>query len=278
MEFTWLHGLIYGLMCGYSQFLPVSSEAHRVLFAQLTGIREEGDLVRLSVHLAGVLALVVSCWPQMSRIRREQRLAAIPPRRRKRQPEKRILLDVKFMKTAAVPLLLSLLAAGYFREQVGSRYWLVAIILVINGVVLYSPQFLPGANKDSRTLSGWDAFLAGLAGALGVIPGISRMAMLTSVGSVRGADRRYFLEITLMLLIPVTLAACLLDFFAIGFGGVSVDGALLLSCAAAAGAAFISCLVMIHFMRYLIVNAGFAGFAYYSWGLALFIFVLYLTI
>lgn len=278
MEFNWLHGLLYGLMCGYSQFLPVPAEAHRILFLQLTGIRDEGSIVRLAVHLAALLALVISCWPRISRMRREQRFAAVPPRRRKRQPDKRIMLDMKLVRTAAVPLLVSMIAIPGLEQAIGIRYWLVAIILVINGIILYSPQFMPGANKDSLTLSAWDATLIGLGGALAVIPGISRMGMLTSVGSVRGADRKYILEIALLLYIPVMIVLCLMDFFSFGFSGMAVSGALLLACAVAAATAFFSSLLMIHFLRFMIVNAGFAGFAYHSWGLALFIFILYLTI
>lgn len=278
MEFTWLHGLLYGLMCGYSQFLPVPAEAHRVLFLQLTGIKDEGSLVRLSVHLAALAALAISCWPQISRMRREKRYASIPPRRRKRQPDKKTLLDIKLMRTAVVPLLLSMILIPAAEQVIGIRYWLVAIILVINGIILYSPQFLPGANKDSLTLSAWDSLLIGMGGALGIIPGISRVGMMASVGAVRGGDRRYILEIALLLSVPIMLILCLMDFFTFGFSGVAVSGGLLLGCAVAAVASFASSLLMIHFMRFMIVNAGFAGFAYYSWGLALFIFVLYLSV
>lgn len=278
MDFTWLHGLLYGFLCGFSQFLPVSAEAHRVLFFQLTGIKDEGSFVRLAVHLAALLALLTSCWPQLSRMRREKRLAAILPRRRKRQPDKKTLLDIKLIRTAAVPLLLSLIGMPMAEQVIGIRYWLVAAVLVINGIVLYSPQFMPGANKDSRMLSAWDAVLIGLSGALSVIPGLSRVGMMISVGTMRGADRRYILEIALLLCIPLMIALCLMDFFSFGFSGMAVSGALLLSAVAAAAAAFAGSLLMIHFLRFLSVSAGFSGFAYYSWGLALFIFILYLTI
>jgi undecaprenyl pyrophosphate phosphatase UppP len=42
-------------------------------------------------------------------------------------------------------------------------------------------------------------------------------------------------------------------------------------------AAFVGSYVAIHFMRFLVVSSGFAGFAYYSWGAALFSMILYLT-
>jgi hypothetical protein len=42
--------------------------------------------------------------------------------------------------------------------------------------------------------------------------------------------------------------------------------------------AFVGSYLGITFIRFLAVKVGFSGFAYYSWGAALFAFILYLTI
>ena len=81
MELNWLQSLFYGLISGLAEFLPISADAHRALFLKLIGA-EDGTAVKMSVHLGCLLALILSCHPALSRMRRERRLAAMPAKRR----------------------------------------------------------------------------------------------------------------------------------------------------------------------------------------------------
>lgn len=274
MDLNWLTGLLYGLVSGFTEFLPVSSETHRMLLRQLMGMTQEDAGLRLAVHAGALLGLVLACWPEISRMRREQRLASIPPRRRRRQPDIKITLMLRMLKTAAVPLLLSFLfygTAGEFTDIL----WLHCVFLVANGIVLYIPQFMLRGNKDAQTLSALDATLIGFGGALAVIPGLSGMGISMSVAQMRGADRRFAAELCLLLSIPALAAACLLDTLALI---TAQAGAELIPCLTAAAAACLSGYLGVLLVRYLSAKAGFIGFSYYSWGAALFALVLYLTI
>lgn len=50
----------------------------------------------------------------------------------------------------------------------------LAGMLFLNGVLVLLPQFLPTANKDSRSMTRLDGILMGLGGALGAVPGFSQ--------------------------------------------------------------------------------------------------------
>lgn len=276
MQPNWLESLIYGLISGLSEFLPVSSEAHRALFLRLTGTVDEARL-RLAVHIGAFLSLLIFCTPVLSRLRRERKIAAVPKKHRRRQPDIRSLLDIRVLRTAGIALLVAFLAYPIV-GRLYERLWVLAIFLAINGMLLYVPQFLPGANKDSQSLSSLDAVLIGLAGGAGVIPGISRVGASVSVGLTRGADRRYALDTGLLLSIPALIVLALIDcggLFA-GAGGITAFSVARYFTAAVGSFAGSYCAVSI--LRFLAVRAGFSGFAYYCWGAALFSFVLYLTI
>lgn len=272
---NWLQSLLYGLISGFAEFLPISAEAHRSLLYLMMGM-EKSPLLELTVHATAMLALLLSCWPQLSKLQRERRIAAIPARRRKRQPDAGSMHDIRLLKTAIVPILAAFLVYPML-QPVSGKLWLTALLLLVNGVILYLPPYFPGGNRNSRNVSALDGVLVGLGGALAVIPGISRITGITAVGQLRRCDRSYILDIGLILSIPALLVLIVFDIFALFTAGTAVAVSFL-SCLLAALTAFMGAYLGITFIRFLAVKVGFSGFAYYSWGAALFTFILYLTI
>lgn len=276
MELNWLQSLLYGLISGFTEFLPICPDGHRFLFLSLFGASDYAA-IRLSVHFGGFCALFFLCVPMIARLNRERKIASITERRRKRQPDMRSIMDLRFLKVAVIPVILCA-AAHPFVSSLFSKSWILAALLFLNGCLLYIPQFYPHANKDALTLSGKDAVFIGMATGFGIFPGISQMATALSIGSLRGADRRYILDIILLLCIPMMLILIILDFFAVFTAAATLSFASFLCCFTAALMSFIGAYFGIYMMRFFAVRVGFSGFAYYSWGLALLTFILYLTI
>lgn len=273
----WFQSLIYGLLCGFTEFLPVSSQPHGILLQRLFGVSDLSGLLVLAVHIGALLSLLLLYRPQISRLNRERKIAAVPPRRRKRQPDPMTLLDLKLLRTAAIPILLSFAAYPWVGDQ-GERLWILGLALMFNGIFLYLPQFMARANKNARHLTGVDSLLIGLGGALAVVPGVSRVGMLYSVAAMRGTDRQYGLQTALLLCIPALIIQLVFDAIVM-FS--SITGITLLSVVCtitACAASVVSSYFSILFIRFLSVNAGFSGFAYYSWGAAMLALILYLAI
>ncbi len=273
-----LEYLIFGLFCGFAEFLPVSSEAHMLLLSKIFGNATVRNSLRLMVHIGSFAALLASCMPQISKISRENKLASQPPRYRKRQPDMQSVRDWKLLKVATACLLICFIAYPWIGRQ-GSRLWILCIFLVLSGILQYIPQFMPGANKDARNTTRLDAVLIGLFSGFGVLPGFSRVGAAVSIGSIRGLDREYSLHMALLLSLPALAVLCLIDLayiFAYDLGSISLMagiGAILAGIMSAVSSYF-----GIIFMRFLSVKVGFSAFSYYSWGAALFSFILYLMI
>lgn len=273
MAWNWLESLAYGAISGFSEFLPISSDLHRTLFRTLTGMPTDTGLMRLAVHIGAMLALLTFCRGRMGKLLRERRIAAVPARRRKRQPDIASLMELRLLKIAAFPLALSCVLYPLLNRYL-DQLWAMGLLAIGNGFLVLLPQYRMRANKDARSLSALDALLTGLAGALGVIPGLSYVTALTSVGQMRGMDRQFCVNFSCLLLIPVLLCLCL------GDGWMMLNGSGIAApwyCAVTAlVCAYAAATAAIQLMRFLAVRAGFGAFGYYCWGVGMLGCMLYL--
>lgn len=276
MEWNWLHSLVYGAIGGFFEFLPVPSAAQQQLMMRLTGATEGAQSLRPAVSIGCLLAVFFVYYSRLAKIRREKRIAAIPPRRRKRQPDTVSLMESKLLRIGMIPVIVSVILALWL-PSFFERMWVLAIILCINSAIVLLPQHLPGSNKDARSISPLDAMLIGLSGILGIIPGISRVAAMTACAGMRGADRQFTVDFTYLLLIPALLTVCLTEFVTLTLGGTNLfTGWMLLHGFLAVSASAAAAFAGITLMRFLAVKIGFSGFAYYSIGVGMFTFILYL--
>ena len=277
MNLNLLESIIYGLISGLTEILPVSGQAHRNLMLQLLGESGENPLLSILIHIGVLGALYYHCQNHILRMIRAQKLSRIPKRKRKRPLDVRSLMDLSLLKTMAIPVMIGLLV--YSRAQVlSSKRILASVLLFINGIILYVPQFLPGSNRDSRTLSRVEGLCMGAGGAFSVLPGISPMGAVTSVASVCGVDKRYGFDMTCLLCMILMVGRIIYNVFALiaaGMGGVSF--LTLVGYILAGAAAFGTALLALRLLRRLAAERGFAVFAYYCWGMALFTFILYLA-
>lgn len=275
---NWLESILYGLVAGFTEILPVSSQAHRILILNLYGESAEPALLRLLIHLAVLGGLFYSCQNHFTRISRALRLAKIPKNRRKRPLDTRSLMDFEVLKTMIIPIIVGYLFYNNISGLSASLVW-VAACLLLNGLILYFPRYLPGGNKDSQTLTRAEGLLMGIGGAASMLPGVSCIGAVTSIGTAFGADRSYALDLALMIQIPVTAGLVVFDILSIiaqGLSGMSFT--TVLSYIVSALAAFGGIYLGMRLMRSLIKNNGVDVFAYYSFGAALFTFILFLNI
>ena len=277
MDWNIVYYLLYGFLAGLGELLPVSSAAHGYLIELMTRFDTAEPALLLSVHLACFAAICIRSHRRIGHIHRELKIASLPVKKRKRQPDMTAVLDAKVLFTAMIPLLIGVCLSNLAFQKLAALP-AISLLLLLSGVVLYIPQFLPGANKDSRALSRKDALILGISGAVGVIPGVSRIGTMISVGLMRGCDRSYILDMALLASLPVLLGLMIVDVVMITIAGTAFGAMMVIYCVLAAAAAFGGAWLSMVIMRFLSVKSNFYGFAYYNWGLALFSFLVYLMI
>ena len=269
---NWLQSILYGLVLGFGEFIPVANGAQTQILQQIFGSMVNDPLRELLVHLFSLAAFILVWRNPLETLRRDSRMI-----QRGTQMHRQVYrgsADSGFVRAAAIPMLIFMIVLMSLYR--GDANWTM-IILLINGMILYLPERMLQGNKTAKAMSPLDGLLFGLASALSIIPGISRVGMGMSIGIMRGADRKHTLNWAYLLSVPALLLFIGRDLTGLIFASNAVTlstgflGYLLLSLSSFAGA-----YLSVFLMRNLIIHRGLHGFAYYSWGAALFSFVLYL--
>lgn len=274
MDLNWIQSGFYGFISGLTDVLPISAQAHKALFLKFSGIKESASVQELMIHIAVFAALYYASQSQLTRMRRARALSRIPKKKRKRPLDTRSLMDWRLLITMIVPAIMGLFL---YRYTASMRFNLVyiSLFLALNGIILYVPQFFSTGNRDARTLSRVEGILMGLGGALSVLPGISAVGSATAISSVCGVEKRYALNMTLILNMVIVSGLAVYDCLEIlesGLGIISLG--ILLQYLLAATMAFAGTVLGIRIMRHLADNAGYSAWGVYCWGMALFIFIL----
>lgn len=271
----WFESLIYGLISGLTKFLPVSSSAHQVVLSKLFGIEHPDPLRGFFIQTALLAALITGFPSLFELIGREYKQASS---NRRTSALRTRLADIRLVKNAFFPMLLGFLIFTYiFRD--GISLIGLSASLFLNGVILFVPGRMMQGNKSAQSMTVIDSFLIGLSSALAAIPGLSGIGCIISICIARGADRFCALEWAALLCIPLTVLSACIDligiFTAFGAGYIHFN---LWSYLLSVIGSYIGGYFGILCIKFLSVRSGISGFAYYSWGAALFSFMLYLTV
>lgn len=275
LNMNWLESLIYGLVSGFSEFLPISSRAHQDLLLLLFGIDGHDPVRDLLVHAGMLIAIFSGCRAMLEQLRRENS-TRVHNRSMRVRPKR--ILDLRLIKNAFMPMIIGILVLTYAVGNKSNLMW-VALFLLINGIILFIPDRIVRANRDARTMSSLDSFLMGVFGALSAIPGFSRIGCTTSIAVCRGADQRKALDWAILLSIPALALLMGIDLFGIfSFAGISEFWGNFFGYVLSALGSYIGGYFSILLVKFVVVRTGLSDFSYYCWGTALLSFILYLIV
>lgn len=276
MDLSFLESLVMGFVSGLTEVLPVSPEAHRMLLRTLFGVPSDDPVFRLLIHIACLISLYISFQGEIARLSKASRLLKTPARRRRTPVNTADASFLRLFRSAAMVLVVCKLFTRPL-EFIGGKLHLLPSVLLVNGALLLIPALTRSGNMDARNMPRMYGWLMGFGGGLSALPGISLVGASVSLGQWRGADRRFALKFACLLLMVGLGCNCVFDIAAM-FGGVTFSGMGLLVALTGALAAGIGCWLGVRIMVILSEWTGFSGFAYYSWGLALLLFLLFLMI
>lgn len=268
MNMSWLESIIYGLISGMSEFLPISSKAHQELAMLLFGVSQNDPVRDFVVHIALIFALYYACTPMFQQIRRAPRGSY--------QYTTRQIVDKRFTRGSTLPMLIGLIVLWYAVRDIEGNLLIYSGMLLLNGILLYLPGRMLQGNKNARSMSQLDSVVFGLVGGLGSITGMSRVGCQTGLAIARGADRQQALNWTLSLSMPALAALAFLDILQIFSAGNVPFWASFFTYILSAAGSFAGGYCAIKLAQLVMARVGFFGFAYYSWGAALLSFLLYL--
>ena len=272
-----LHKLIIGVISGFTEFFCVPSAPHLLLYENLTGYVADDPMLTLTIHIGCLLAVILGCKKRLLYLLRADRQERNTRRRRNRHLDLHAVREMKMLKTAVLPLLVAVVLYRWTAAWV-TEPLMLALVLIVNGLVLMLPRIFAQGNKDSSTMSPFDSVIMGLVGALSAIPGLSRVGSIVTGAMIRGVAQNHALEYALLLSVPVLALTIGFDIYALITVGVSVTFLQFLAWILAGAAAFGAGYLGILFVRFVCVKTELFTFCYYSWGMAVFSFILYLFV
>ncbi len=269
-----LKSIVYGIVEGITEWLPISSTGHMILLEKvmpLTVSAEFWDLFLVVIQLGAILAVVLVFW---------KRFWPFPVRDgRIRVSRKKIRLWVKIIIASIPAVVVGVLFDDIF-TALFYNFITVAIMLVVVGVIFiiverWNRSRTPSV-KSVDDISYFQAFMIGIFQMVAAIfPGTSRSGA-TIVGALGlGVSRKAAAEFTFFLAIPAMIGASVLKL--VRYDGTfyaNEVGLLVLGMAVA----FVVSLFVIRFLMNYIRNHDFTVFGWYRIALgALVLIVFFIT-
>ncbi|PKL12037.1 MAG: undecaprenyl-diphosphatase [Spirochaetae bacterium HGW-Spirochaetae-8] len=204
-ELTTGQGLFLGLVQGVTEFLPVSSSGHLVLFRAFFQISEVPLLFDVWLHVATLLVILVYYRVLITR------LVVVSFRflvGRKREED---ASDLKLIATVIAATVLTVAVALGLRAFGGqlSPEQSVSVLLLVTAALLVS-TVIPKGKTTYAELTWKNALITGIAQGFGTLAGISRSGITISAALWSGMDRKSAGEYTFILSIPAVLGALVL--------------------------------------------------------------------
>ena len=234
--------ILLGIIQGLTEFLPVSSSGHLVLFQQLFGLKEAELFFDVCVHLGTLLAVIVVFHREIQNIIAALwRLVSITGKKEKfwqqveSDPDLKmaLLIIIGSIPTAVLGLMFHGIA-----DQLFSSSFFTGLMLMVTGLLLWlTRRVKPGdRGTDIEGFSRTKAFKIGMVQGLAIIPGISRSGSTISIGLLLGIDRETAARYSFLLSIPAIVGAGALS---LKDGLSHTDPAIRLSLWGAAAAALV---------------------------------------
>jgi undecaprenyl-diphosphatase len=191
------YAVALGIIQGLTEFLPISSSGHLVLFQKLFGISEPALLFDTMLHVGTLAAVVVVLWKDIWAILRKicQPLTL-------------------YLIIATIP---TVIAALIFRKSLEKAFetghflgfaFLMTSVLLIGAELLAKRGVIRGDSAKNAVTIGWlDALVIGIMQAIAIIPGVSRSGATLSGALSRRLNRDFAARFSFLLSIPAILGA-----------------------------------------------------------------------
>jgi len=250
--------LILAAIQGITEFLPISSSGHLILVPNFTGLRDQGLMMDVAVHVGTLMAVMLYFWRDIFGM-------ATASLRIFRQMADHRKFDAEFwlfckLIIATLPVIL---VGFYVNKYMGTNLRTLEIIgwtTLCFGVLLFSADKINMTVRKMQHISFHGALFIGLMQAIALIPGTSRAGITMTAARFLGVERQDAARFSLLLSIPTIIGAGALKGYELSQSAntVLINDVLML-----AGLSFLFALVAISLLMVWLRRASFTPFVIY---------------
>jgi undecaprenyl-diphosphatase len=251
-----IQAIILGIVQGLTEFFPVSSSGHLVLFQHFFGLREAALLFDISVHVGTLLAVLAYFFKDIAGLVKSVlrfgaqifNLSVASSPRWRQDPE---LKTAGLILAGSIPT--AILGFGFHQisDQLFASIQVVGLALFFTTALLIGTRLVKAKGRDIMAFTVVGALLVGVAQGLAVIPGISRSGATIAACLILGLNRDAAARFSFLLAIPAILGALLLNVVSgsAGWGGFSPAG-IVLGTITSAGVGYLALSTLIKIVRH----------------------------
>ena len=200
--------ILYGLIQGFTEFIPVSSTAHLKVISLFIGIADPGSSLSAIIQLGSVLALFWYFRDDIFNLRSKHSIKYFQN-----------LLYVSLFRSifiGTIPIILfggtiKLFIPDFFDKILRSNLS-IAIISILMAIFMYIADCSKKGSINLKNHKYSNSFLIGFSQAFAIIPGVSRSGVTISTALVSGWDRRDAAKFSFLLGIPAISLAAFVEF------------------------------------------------------------------
>ena len=189
MFIDYFYGLILAIIQGITEFIPVSSSSHLIIFSELSNFNYRSLEIDVSLHLGSLIAIILYFRKDLIQIKKNKNL-------------------VLLFLFGSLPLFI----VGFFIYYTGLIDYLreikiIAWTTLIFGILLYFADKFKIQRFINKDLTIKNILLIGLFQVLALIPGTSRSGVVITAARLLNFNRYDSLKISFYLSIPALAGA-----------------------------------------------------------------------
>lgn len=246
-----LFALILGIIQGLTEFLPISSSGHLLLFEYIFGLKSGDMFFNVLLHFASLLAVVIVFWKDIVILIKNP-----------------LSNKTKNIIVATIPtVVIALFIKKFFND-----YYLFLFLgfgFLISSFLIFISIMLRKRNKKNKILSKKESFVIGIVQGFAVLPGISRSGSTICAGLLQGVNREEAAKFSFLISIPIIIAAMIIELYdavKIGFCNVSF-----LNCLVGFLSSFVVAIFSIKLMMKIVRKGNWFLFSVYLFVLSVFV-------
>lgn len=203
-----IHALIFGIIQGLTEFLPVSSTAHLLIGQKLLGIPSNATVFSFLVviQIGTIFSLIIYFGPELWKI-----IRAVFTNLDNLKDFQSLSLESRlgwYILLATIPALIAGLIFNDLLVLLFSNPFLEASIrLLIAALLMTLGEYLGKQSRKLELITWKDGLFIGLMQVMAVFPGTSRSGSTISAGLMRNFDRPASAKFAFLLSVPIMLAA-----------------------------------------------------------------------
>lgn len=259
-----LEAVIYGIIQGLSEFLPVSSSGHLALLPHFMHIEDPGVKFDLMMHLGTALAVMVYFKDLIIKLLKQIKPLILF----KKDPLGELHFARNFIISTAASVVCILILLPF--SKMAREPWVIVLNLSVFGALLWFADWFNAKNhmKSNPMEEGiqWKlAVLIGVAQSLAIFPGVSRSGITITMALLLGLRRKDAGAFSFLLSLPIIFAGILKEIPELMSGG---DSTAILPLVLGVITSFVVGFLTIHFFMKLIAKIPLYVFSIYRWIIA----------